>query len=282
MVCRMTPRHAAIFGLAFAAVLAASLPAAAAVGDWASGTKARVRLIAHMIGPDGRLDGAIAVAMPPGWKTYWRNPGTAGVAPVFDFAASRNLEAPEVAFPVPHRLDDGYSVTNVYEGSVTFPFHARVADPARPVEIALTIDLGVCEEVCVPDNVTAHLTVPAGVNDPEAAEIIKEARAELPGPPQPGVFAVDEVVRTGGTDGRPEFRVTATVPPGAEPDLFVAGPDDWAAYDPVLKSRNGSQAVFAVKFSRFGASASTPIAGAHLLAVLAVGGKAIEQTLTLD
>ncbi len=259
-------------------VLAA--PASAATGDWAEGQKAMVRLIASGAASDGTIDGAIEIALPPGWKTYWRNPGTAGIAPAFDFAASHNLDAPVISFPVPEVVDDGYSVTNVYVGGVVLPFHATVTDPKLPVEIALTAALGVCQEVCVPDEVTAHLVVPPGENDPATSAVLTTARARLPGPPEPGVFAVDSIVRQGGTDIRPVFRMAATVPAGAEPEVLVEGPQDWAPYAPEFVGRDGGKALYDVKFSLLGAK--TPIAGAKVRITMAAGGRAIEQTLALD
>lgn len=266
--------------LAPALILALAAPAIAATGDWARGDKAMVRLFASGIDADGTINGAIEIALPPGWKTYWRNPGTAGVPPEFDFSASRNLGKPEVSFPVPTVVDDGYSVTNVYVAGVVLPFRAPVGDPKAPVELTLTAYLGVCEEVCIPDEVTAHLTVPPGENDAATAAVLATARARLPGPPVPGVLVVDGVTRQGGTDAKPVFRIATTVPSGAAPMLLVDGPQDWASYAPVLVTSDGGKALFDVKFSRLGAK--TPIAGASIRVTMAVGSRAIEQTLTLD
>ncbi len=263
-----------------ALVLVLAAPATAATGDWALGQKTRIRLVASGTDADGIIRGAIEIALPPGWKTYWRNPGTAGIAPMFDFSASHNIDQPAISFPVPKVVDDGYSVTNVYVGGVVLPFRAKVTDPKMPVALALTVQLGVCDEVCVPDEVTAHLTVPPGENDPATEAILVTARAGLPGPPQPGVFAVDSIARQGGTEARPVFRVAATVPPGAEPELLVEGPEDWAPYAPAFVGRDGGKAVFDVKFSRLGAK--TPIAGATIRITMAAGGRAVEQTLALD
>ena len=261
-----------------ALVLALAAPAVAATGEWAEGQKAMARLVASGAGPDGTIDGAIEIVLPAGWKTYWRNPGTAGIAPTFDFSASHNLARAAVSFPVPEVVDDGFSVTNVYIGGVILPFRAAVTNPQMPIEIALTIDLGVCEEVCVPDEVVARLTVPSGENDPATEAVLRTARARLPGPAQPGVFAVDSIARMGGSDQRPVFRIAVTVPD--EPKVLVEGPADWASYAPVLAGREGGKALYDLKFSRLGAE--TPIAGATIRVTMAAGGRAVEQTLPLD
>lgn len=270
-----------LFPLAAAlAVVWSALPASAGTGPWADGAKARVRILAEGIGPDGRLAAGIEIVLPAGWKTYWRDPGTAGVAPRIDFTPSENVTAAEVAFPVPHRFDDGFSVINVYDGRVVLPVSIVVADPARPVELSAVLDLGVCQAVCIPDHVEASLVVPPGEADAAAAKILAAARALVPGAPQPGTLAVEGVSRIGGTEGKPIFRIRAQVPAGTDPVLFVEGPDDWSPYAPAAAGRDGDKALYDVKFSRTGAK--TPIAGVRFRITISAGGKAIEQAVGLD
>ncbi len=265
-------------GLALACVTFAVAPAAAAVGKWASGTEAKVRLVAAGIGDDGRLAAGIEITLPPGWKTYWRNPGDAGIAPVFDFSASSNLGIADVSFPPPRRFDDGYSLTNVYEDSVFLPMSAEVSDPGKAVYLSVDVRLGVCQEVCVPDEVKASVTVPAGEDDKDAAGMLAKARAALPGPPQPGVFFVDGVTRDGGTDERPAFRFALTAPDPAHTTVFVEGPPDWYASAPVPDTEEAGD--YTVTFDRL--VAKTPIVGAHLRFTVVSGDHAIEQAIGLD
>ncbi|MEJ0012216.1 MAG: protein-disulfide reductase DsbD domain-containing protein [Bauldia sp.] len=181
-----------------------SIAAHAAVGDWVKGQRAEVRLLASGIGADGKLAAGVEIALPDGWTTYWRNPGDAGIAPLFDFRASQNVGATEIAYPVPTRQDDGAdTVTNVYVGSVVFPVSIAIPDPSRPIDVGLTLHLGVCQQVCVPEDVSVTLAVPAGERDAAADKEISAARARVPGATQPGAFALDTVTRNGGTDRGP-------------------------------------------------------------------------------
>lgn len=265
-----------------AVLAAAALPSSASAGEgaWANGAKASVRLVAAGIGPDGAIDAAIEIVLPEGWHTYWRAPGEAGIAPTFDFSASTNVASADVAFPAPAIHDDGFAVTNVYDGRVMLPVRVAVTDPAAPVDLAVTVVLGVCADICVPDTVSASLAIVPGDIDAAASESIAKARAGVPMPAEPGVFAVTGITRTGGTDKKPVFRIAATVPEGGDPRVFVEGPHDWRAYAPVAVSASGTEAVWDVKFSRRGAE--VPIAGAELRITIAAGGRAIEQTLTVD
>ncbi|HMN86621.1 MAG TPA: protein-disulfide reductase DsbD family protein [Bauldia sp.] len=257
----------------------AGAPARAATGDWAEGEHARARLVATP-GPDGRLDAAIEIELAPGWKTYWRTPGDAGIAPVFDFSGSANLDGAVVRFPVPERHDDGFNVTNVYEGRVVLPVDGRLVDPAAMTEMRLGLDIGVCDEICIPVRIDADVALAPGETDPAAAEVVAAARAALPGAPAPGSLAADRITRVGGTDGKPVFEVAVTAPDPAAVTIFVEGPADWTATVPKLLSSEGGHARYKVKFSRLGAE--TPIEGSRFTVTLVSGGRSVEQSLPLD
>lgn len=259
--------------LALAAGLAA--PASAAMGDWAVGDKARVRLIAAGLGADGTIEAGIEIDLAPGWHTYWRTPGAAGIAPISDFSASTNLGDVAIHFPVPHRYDDGYGVSNVYDGVVVLPLDLAPGDGDAPLDLRLSLDIGVCEVVCIPEHFDVELTVPPGVSDFVAARVLTEARAKLPGPPEPGVLAAEGIVRHGGTDKRPAYDVTLAAP--ADVEVFVEGPHDWYAGLPERVSEEDGRATYRVTFDRLGAK--TPLEGARFTVTLVAADRAIEQTI---
>lgn len=262
--------------LGFSAI--APLPAAAVVGPWVEGDNVRVRLIASGIGADGTLDAALDIELSPGWKTYWRTPGEAGVPPVLDFSGSRNVTQATAEFPPPETFDDGFSVSNVYHDEILLPLRVEITDSGRPVDLVLSADLGVCDQICIPVHIDATLSVPAGEADPAAATQIAAARANLPAAAVPGSFAVESVARTGGTDKRPEYAVTAIAPPGT--GLFVEGPADWFPGAARETSREGDRAVYTFTIDRLGSQ--TPIEGAELRFTLVADRRAVEQRMRLD
>jgi DsbC/DsbD-like thiol-disulfide interchange protein len=269
--------------LASALLILATLPASAGppgFGAWNSGAEAQVRLIAAGIGEDGKLHGGIEIMLEPGWWTYWRTPGAAGLPPAIDFGASENLGAVTVSFPLPERHDDGYGATNIYPDGVLLPFSAEVPDAGAPVRLNLSLDLGVCREVCVPDHVEAVLDLEPGAASRIAAATLAGARARVPGPPVPGVMEVAGARRTGGDDKHPVFDIAVTAPDDAE--LFVEGPDDWFAGVPerVPGRVQGDPVVYRVAVDRIGAR--SPIAGQSLRVTLAADGKAVEQVVPID
>lgn len=262
-------------------VALASAPAAAEIGEWQGEGNAQVRLIAAGIDADGRIAAGIEIYLAPGWKTYWRTPGDAGVAPLIDFSGSINVDGPVVVeFPVPHRIDDGYAVTNVYEDYVVLPVNAAVADLQAATELVLSLDIGVCAEICIPEHYDLVLDLAPGETDGGVMAILDSARAALPHDPVPGVLDVDKVVRTGGTDKRPVFEIAIVAPDAAAAEVFVEGPADWYPALPKLVASDDSRATFSVQFSRLGSK--TPVGGNVFTVTVIADGRAIEDTVTLD
>lgn len=255
--------------------------AGAAVSDWRGEGNAQVRLIAAGVDTDGRISAGIEIAIAPGWKTYWRTPGDAGVAPLIDFSGSTNINGPVlVEFPVPHRFDDGYTVTNVYEDHVVLPVTIAAADPQAPTRLVLSLDIGVCAEICIPEHYDLTLDLAPGETDAAAATILADARRALPGDPALGAFDVSGVTRRGGTDKRPAFEIEIVAPDAAKAEVFVEGPVDWYPAMPKLVATDDTRAIFRVEFNRLGSK--IPIGGNTFTVTVVTDGGAIEDSVTLD
>src|ERR1700712_2648318 len=93
---------------------------------------ASVRLIAARAMTDGRYRTGVIIAMASGSHTYWKQPGDAGVPPVFAFNDSINVAKAEVLFPAPTRItEDGLDAFG-YADRVVFPVVVTPADPSKP------------------------------------------------------------------------------------------------------------------------------------------------------
>src|SRR4051794_40175475 len=69
------------------------------VSRWDGDARSAVRLIAgsQPAGSDAAmLRAGVEIRLKPGWHTYWRYPGDAGVPPQFDFKGSQNVKQVEV------------------------------------------------------------------------------------------------------------------------------------------------------------------------------------------
>jgi suppressor for copper-sensitivity B len=211
---------------AFAVLAAATGEGLAAASPWSEATGARLRLIAPGGPPsaDGSLTLGIEIALDPGWKTYWRHPGEAGLPPEIDFSRSDNLAGAKVEFPAPRRFVDGGSTSIGYGGSVVLPVRLRPEDPALPVMVDARILYGACKELCVPASATARLMVSQATRaDPAAAALLAVATAAVPTAPSDDL----DVTAVTRTDDPHVLLVTAAVAEGgAEADLFAEGPGE--------------------------------------------------------
>jgi len=141
----------------------------------------RVTLLPGRAEPGGVRMAALVLDVAPEWKTYWRNPGVAGIPPQFDWSGSRNLASAEVLWPRP-RFFDSFGLTTLgYSGRVVFPVRLVPERPDQAMEIGLDLALGVCREICVLEETTAEMRIEPGA--PEAgAALVAMAEREVPRP----------------------------------------------------------------------------------------------------
>lgn len=232
-------------GRAFVAGMVAAaiaIGAAAPVGaqeiatDWMESERHRVRLLAGDV-PGALPDTVTAfleVAMNKGWKTYWKNPGTAGgIPPEFNFGGSKNVAHAEALFPVPQVISDKAGDVIGYREYVMFPIRITPQDPALPVTIVVTANYGICEKLCVPAEVTLSLDVPPAPRAPAGADA-ERAYAAVP--------RSGAAVKSGDPTG---FKIE---PPGSDPSqggsktlklsaTFPGDPADAAVYLAVADGR---------------------------------------------
>ncbi|MGL4281162.1 MAG: protein-disulfide reductase DsbD domain-containing protein [Albidovulum sp.] len=111
---------------------------------------------------------AMRLVLAPGWKTYWRAPGEAGIPPRFDWSGSTNLASVAFHWPKPEMFDLNGLRTFGYHDMLVLPIEITARDPGAPIALRAAVELGVCEDICVP--VSLSLTgsiVPGGAAVPE-------------------------------------------------------------------------------------------------------------------
>ncbi len=123
----------------------------------------------------------LQITLDPGWKTYWRRPGEAGIPPSFDWSGSRNVADIRVVWPVPHVFSQHGLRSIGYDSGVVLPVVVTPRDAARPVELRLAMDLGVCREVCMPVSARVSGVLPATRGAPDARIGAALDRAPLSG-----------------------------------------------------------------------------------------------------
>ncbi|ALG71578.1 copper resistance protein [Azospirillum thiophilum] len=214
-------RHAFVLVLLLTVLAGGTSPVLAqdGVGAWTKAGPVEARLVSAVRGTGelAALPLGLELRLEPGWKTYWRSPGDAGFAPRLDWSRSANLTGATLSYPAPHRFSVLGFETAGYDGAVLFPLQGVPAAAGKPVDLALTAELLVCSDICVPQTLDLALALPAGPADPsDAANDIARAQALVPKGPN-GLLRIDAVRATGGT-----LEVEATAVDGfVTPDLFV-------------------------------------------------------------
>ena len=146
--------------LALAAAFAASAALAGPPEDMVS-----VEVLPGWRTPDGTHMAGLRFTLAPGWKTYWRAPGDAGIPPLFGWAGSQNVAGAEFHWPAPEVFHINGMMSIGYSGQVVIPVEFT-PEGAGELHVAGRVEMGVCEEICVP--VTLDFTAvlpPEGVRD---------------------------------------------------------------------------------------------------------------------
>lgn len=109
---------------------------------------------------------AVDLQLAPGWKTYWRSPGDAGIPPSFDWSGSDNVQSVRIHWPVPAVFSVNGMQTIGYRDRLVLPMEITARDPAQPIRLRVRMELGVCDEICLPASVDLSGTLVApGAHD---------------------------------------------------------------------------------------------------------------------
>ena len=108
------------------------------------------RLLPGFVTEQGTRMAGLEMVFAPGWKTYWRAPGDAGIPPVFDWDGSKNVKALHLHWPRPTVFHLNGMQSLGYHDAVVLPVEVEAMDPAQPVALHLRVDLGVCKDICMP------------------------------------------------------------------------------------------------------------------------------------
>jgi DsbC/DsbD-like thiol-disulfide interchange protein len=192
-----------------AALYGAGVGAACAqtASPWNEHPNSKVRLIAG----EGRMLG-VELQIAPGWKTYWRMPGDAGVPPSFDWTGSKNLKAAEVLYPAPETMADAAGVAIGYKSTVIFPIKVTLETEGQPAAIAVEFAFGVCKDICIPVESKLVLALDGRAPWPASAAL-KAHHARVP------------TVASTAAQAAPLIKAVSQDAPGGKPRLVVATMD---------------------------------------------------------
>ncbi len=148
----------------------------------------RAEILSGWETPEGTRMAGLRLTLAPGWKTYWRAPGDAGIPPSFDWSGSGNVAGARIYWPRPDVFMQNGMRSIGYKHQVVLPIELTPARRGRPIRLNGLVELGVCQDICIPVELKLDARLPA---EPEDAAPIREALARRPVPAdQAGVGAV--------------------------------------------------------------------------------------------
>ncbi len=105
----------------------------------------------------------IRFTLAPGWKTYWRAPGDAGIPPLFDWTGSQNVAGAEFHWPVPHVFDQNGMRSIGYSDQFVLPVEIVPGRPDEAVVLGGEVEFGVCRDICIPVRLELSASLEAGM-----------------------------------------------------------------------------------------------------------------------
>jgi DsbC/DsbD-like thiol-disulfide interchange protein len=275
---------AAVLLVALGVAGTGSAPAADDASPWDGDARSAARLIAgaRPSGQGAPLRAGVEIRLKPGWHTYWRYPGDAGVPPRFDFAGSQNVKSVEVLWPAPRRLPEAGLDTIGYDRDVILPLRVTPQEEARPVTLHVKLDYAICEKLCVPAQTKAELALTGGQTAHDARLAAAEARVPRKVALGTGQTLAVRAVRRGDGGDRPRVLLDVAAPPGASVDLFAEGPtEQWSLPLPVaVEGAGGGLQRFMLELD--GAPPGATYDGALISLTAVTDGDAIEVPIHLD
>jgi DsbC/DsbD-like thiol-disulfide interchange protein len=147
------------------------------------------------VAPGSSFEVAVKIDLDPGWHTYWRNPGDAGIPPTISWRLPAGWKAGPIQWPVPHKLVAPEVVSFGYEREALLLVKLTAPKSARPstrVSLAAKVEWLVCQDGCIPATASVRDELKVSNRnrtDPVWSSRINQALMKLPVPSKTGSFS---------------------------------------------------------------------------------------------
>lgn len=186
----------------------------------------------------------VRLKMVPGWHTYWRYPGDAGIPSDIQWQLPADWKAGAVQWPIPLKLTEpgdiqiyGYHDDVLLIQEITPP--KNFGD--KTVTLRAKVSWLVCEKICIPGDANVEVTLPvSSTNKPANAELFGKFQQQLPQSPTPDFSAQWQ---RDGNDLLLRARSSA-FGQARSVDFFPAPAENVAVGHPQIASRTGDSVTF--------------------------------------
>ena len=130
--------------------------------------------------PGQSFDLAVRFDLEEHWHIYWKNPGASGLSTTIDWVLPESIEAGEVQWPAPERIQLGGLVNYGYEEEAVFIVTLQAPEDLKlGSDLAITANLFwlICKETCLPGEAALDLVLPVASKAEPSAEATAFAEA---------------------------------------------------------------------------------------------------------
>jgi thiol:disulfide interchange protein len=190
----------------------------------------------------------LLLRMAPGWHTYWKFSGDAGLPTELKWKLPPGWKIGDIQWPIPLKtIDPGDIETYGYENEVLLM--QEITPPAKlddsSAKLSSEANWLVCEKICIPGSATLQLDLPvASTSQPANADVFARYRRLLPrNGPAPDMARPDW--SRVGSDLR--LKITSeTLAKYSAVDFFPLPEQETIVGHPAVQSRNNNEIVFRI------------------------------------
>ena len=220
--------------------------------------KAEVLADTSAIVPGKAFTVGLLLRMAPGWHTYWKFSGDAGLPTELKWKLPQGWKIGEIQWPIPLKtIDPGDIETYGYENDVLLMQEITPSSKINESSVKLSADANwlVCEKICIPGGETLQLELPISTtNQPANTELFARYRRLSP-QNWPGANAATAEWTRAGSDLRLKVTSVALANSPAV-DFFPLPEEGTVVGHPTVDSRNKNQILFRIPIESSGKSVS--------------------------
>lgn len=149
-------------------------PVTAVASDNPPVPKVAARLIANVkaVGAGKPFKLGVELKMPPGWHTYYKTPGDAGMPTSIVWHLPEGFKASDLEWQKPEKFDDSGITTYGYQDStlIACTISPGTFTPGQTLQFSASVKWLQCKDLCVPGKAEVNLSLPAVDPGAEASD----------------------------------------------------------------------------------------------------------------
>lgn len=140
--------------------------------------KAQLLLHAPQVKQGEPITAGVLFTMPEGWHIYWQNPGDSGIPTTLTWTVPEGIQASEIEWPLPERIETSGLVNYGYGEKVILPVNLTPLRDNISGPVKVKADWLVCKDICIPES--AELTGALPSSSPQAQVLLANAFEQSP------------------------------------------------------------------------------------------------------